>query len=64
MAQPAIATQIHQSLDVQSALTTKVALNLVLRLQNLTNPANLALRQIIRPDTLVNPSLRQDLLRG
>jgi hypothetical protein len=64
MTQTTIATQIHQSLDVQSTLAAKIALHLVLRLQNLTNPANLALRQIIRPDTLVNPSLRQDLLRG
>jgi hypothetical protein len=63
MTQPTVATKIHQSLDVQSPLATKIALNLVLRLQYLTNPANLALRQIVRPNTLIDPSLRQNLLR-
>jgi hypothetical protein len=63
MTQATIATQIHQSLDVQSTLATKIALHLVLRLQNLTNPANLAFRQIVRPDTLIDPGLRQNLLR-
>jgi hypothetical protein len=46
MPQPAIATDVHQALDVHLHTLAQVAFNFSLRFQNGTNPAQLIFTQI------------------
>ena len=46
MAQPPVATDVHQTLDIHLNSLAQVALNLALRLQNCSNSAQFILIQI------------------
>src|SRR5215470_2451542 len=61
MAQPAVAADVHQPLDVELNLTTQIALNTIFTINDLTNPADLLLSQVAHPRIGVDVRLLEDL---
>src|SRR5579885_2128689 len=63
VANPPIAPDIGEPLDVRRDLTTEVALDLH-RLDHFAQPLLVLGRQILHADVRADPGLREDLLRG
>jgi hypothetical protein len=63
MAEAAVAAEIHQALDVHLNLAPKVALDLVVRLQDLTDPLDLTLGELLRHPVPGYPRLVADAAR-
>ena len=63
MTQAAIASQVHQTLDVHRGLTTKITLNGVLSVNRLTDLQHLSVREILNATSMINAQTISNLTR-
>src|SRR5262245_1436788 len=63
VAQPAIAAEVHEALDVHRHLAPQIALDLVLGLEDIADAADLVLVEVVGPLVERDVSLLQDLAR-
>src|SRR5436190_2857110 len=63
MTQPAIAAEVHQTLDVHAGLAAKIALNEIVAVDNFADLQDLLVAQLGNPAIIGNLHLLQDVSR-